>query len=186
MKILLCFISLVAACANISSAQIVATPKNAFPELKSLMTADEYKKAGLAKMTVSEVKAMNEWVEKYTASILAISQLNRQNVAVPGAKASAWSKAQVNPIVLVKKQEIGSEFIPLGSDDLASEKWKKEQVLPICLVKKKDIGTDFVQIYEDLFPPTWKIEEVKPFVFLILKKNSTEFEAIETMPLFLK
>lgn len=49
------------------SAVIQAQERNSFPGVEALMTAEEYRAAGLEKLNATEREALNDWLIRYTA-----------------------------------------------------------------------------------------------------------------------
>lgn len=167
-------LAIVTACLCV--AQVVPVQPKLTPDFKNLMSAEEFKKAGLAKLSDEERKVLENWVGNYSVVISKIMQAQPSGL---GNGNQTWAKNQVIPIVLVSKDNLGDKFAPDGNTFNAPT-WTKDQVTPLCLVKVNDFGRPGFIPSEgySVNPPTWSKDDVKAFV-IVAAKSADKFEAVE-------
>jgi hypothetical protein len=175
-KPLLFIAALATATACLCVAQVVPVQPKLTPDFKNSMSAEEFKKAGLAKLSDDERKALENWVGNYSVVISKIMQAQPSGL---GNGNQTWTKSQVTPIVLVSKDNFGDKFAPNGNSFNAPT-WTKDQVTPMCLVKINNFGQQgFIPVEGvSVDPPTWSKDDVKAFV-IVAGKSTDKFEAVE-------
>ncbi len=67
----------------------------AFPGVKSLMSAEEYRAAGLEKLSPEEVNTLNQWLERYTSG--PVSAVREAVVPPPPPPATEQKKPEKDP-----------------------------------------------------------------------------------------
>src|SRR4051794_22873002 len=77
-----------------------------FPTIKGFMTPEEFKAAGLSKLSEKEIAALDAWLHKHSV------RFAQAIVPLGSTKASQqWKKGELIPVVLVKP-DIGG-FVPI-------------------------------------------------------------------------
>ena len=80
-------LALVVFCA-VAFGQVGQQVAKSFPSIKKLMSHDEFTKAGLSKLSDEEIKALDEWLQTYTAQVAKAVVAKSSPVASGGVAAS--------------------------------------------------------------------------------------------------